>query len=191
MIDGEQEDQQLSDDEVGTGAATEDGIVLLSNDVWGFESNCFVCEARNTSGLGIPFHHDTNAETVVAEFTLDERFSGAPRYVHGGVALAILDEAMAWATIAVARRFAVTAETTTQFERPVRIGLAHSVRARIERIEGRDIFTTAEIVRSDGHRCATAQARFSGLEVEQISDAIGEPVSGVALDYTSEAPAQR
>lgn len=162
-------------------------LVLLSNDVWGFESNCFVCEPRNPAGLGIPFHHHPRASTVVAEFTLDERFSGAPRYVHGGVALAILDEAMAWATIAVAQRFAVTAETTTQFERPVRVGRPHAVTARIERIEGRDIFTTAEIVRADGKLCATARARFAGLDTEQAANAIGETVSGTDLGYTTEA----
>ena len=166
----------------------ENGPLLpLSNDAWGFESNCFVCEARNPGGLGIPFHHDTLTSTVVAEFSLDERFSGAPKYVHGGVALAILDEAMAWATIAIAQRFAVTAETTTQFERPVRLGRAHTVTAKVERIDGRDIFTTATIVRSDGKLCATAQARFSGLDAEQAESAIGEVVNGTATTYTSGA----
>ena len=162
-------------------------LIPLSNDVWGFESNCFVCEPRNTAGLGIPFHHDTLASTVLAEFSLDERFSGAPKYVHGGVALAILDEAMAWATIALAQRFAITAETTTKFERPVRLGGTHIVTARIERIDGRNIFTTATIVRSDGKLCATAQARFSGLDAEQAESAVGEVVNGTDINYTSGA----
>ena len=72
-------------------------LVRLRNDAWQFRSNCFVCEPSNTAGLAIPFFHDDEAGTVVADFTLDERFSGAPHYVHGGVALAVLDEAMAWA----------------------------------------------------------------------------------------------
>ena len=88
-------------------------IVPLTNDRWGFESNCFVCEPTNGAGLGIPFFHDTAARVVTATFVLDDRFSGAPQYVHGGLALAILDEAMAWATIAIEERFAVTAETTS------------------------------------------------------------------------------
>lgn len=162
-------------------------LIPLSNDVWGFESNCFVCEPRNTAGLAIPFRHDTIASAVLAEFSLNERFSGAPRYVHGGVALAILDEAMAWATIALAQRFAITAETTTQFERPIRLGQTHIVTARIERIDGRNIFTTATIVRSDGKLCATAQARFSGLDAEQAENAIGDVVNGTDIDYTTGA----
>lgn len=163
-------------------------IVLLSNDPWGFESNCFVCEPRNSAGLGIAFHHDTRASTVVAEFTLDERFSGAPRYVHGGVSLAILDEAMAWAAIAVAQRFAVTAETSTRFDRPVRVGRTHAVTARVEGGEGGDVFTTAEIVGSDGRLCASAAARFTSLDTQQAANAIGERVSGVDVGYTTEAP---
>lgn len=70
----------------------------LENSRWGFESNCFVCEAANPAGLGVEFFADTDDDAVVADFSLDQRFSGAPSYVHGGVVLAVLDEAMAWAT---------------------------------------------------------------------------------------------
>src|SRR5699024_8543549 len=83
-------------------------VQALTNDQWGFESNCFVCEARNDAGLRIPFFHDEDTGTVTATFTLDDRFSGAPSYVHGGLLLAVLDEAMAWAAIAVAHRWAMT-----------------------------------------------------------------------------------
>ena len=74
--------------------------VALTNDAWGFESNCFVSPITLLASA-IPSYHDTATATVVAEFSLDERFSGALRYVHGGIALAILDEAMAWATISI------------------------------------------------------------------------------------------
>ena len=97
-------------------------LTRLHNEDWGFASNCFVCEPRNDGGLRIPFHHDSDRDVVVASFTLDDTFSGAPSYVHGGVSLAVLDEAQAWATIAVAGRFAVTTETTTRFLRPVLVG---------------------------------------------------------------------
>jgi acyl-coenzyme A thioesterase PaaI-like protein len=155
----------------------------LSNDGWGFESNCFVCEPRNTAGLRIPFHHDVDGESVVADFTLDEQFSGAPRYVHGGVLLAILDEAMAWATIAVAERFAVTQETTSRFERPVKVGRQHVVRAWIDGADGRLIRTQAEIVRPDGGRCVTAHAVFAALDLEQATDAAGGEITGEAAGY--------
>ncbi len=164
---------------------TLDQLVPLTNDGWGIESSCFVCEPRNAAGLGIAFHHDVGGERVVAEFSLDERFSGAPRYVRGGVLLAILDEAMAWAAIAVAGKFAVTQETTSRFEHPVRVDGLHSVRAEIVDIDARAIRTRGMISRDDSRRCVTATATFVPLNLEQASTAAGTAITGGAVSYTA------
>ncbi len=104
-------------------------LVRLLNENWGFDSNCFVCETKNPTGLRIPFHHDTDTDQVVADFNLGNEFSGAPSYVHGGVSLSILDEAQAWATIAVGGKFAVTSTTSTTFDLPVLVGRDYRVSA--------------------------------------------------------------
>jgi acyl-coenzyme A thioesterase PaaI-like protein len=149
----------------------------LENSRWGFESNCFVCEVRNGAGLRIPFFHDPDTDEVLASFTLDDRFSGAPSYVHGGVVLAVLDEAMAWATIAVAGSFAVTKETTTKFRAPVRVGQRHEVRARV--VDERDELTCEATLCDDaGQRCASSRAVFVPLGPAQAVDAIGSEVTG-------------
>jgi acyl-coenzyme A thioesterase PaaI-like protein len=163
---------------------TVDQLIPLTNDAWGIESSCFVCEPRNESGLGIPFHHDVAGECVLADFALDERFSGAPRYVHGGVLLAILDEAMAWATIAVGGCFAVTRETTSRFEHPVRVGEEHSVRAEIVEQGDRVIHTRGTITCANGRRCVTASATFAMLDLEQAGAAAGAEITGDAVSYT-------
>jgi len=59
---------------------------------------------RNNAGLRIAFGYDTVDDVVLADFELDDRFSGAPSFVHGGSAWLWLDEAMAWTAIAVAGR---------------------------------------------------------------------------------------
>lgn len=143
-----------------------DDLVPLSNDLWGVESSCFVCEPRNGAGLRIPFFHSPGRSCVVASFELEERFSGVPTYVHGGVSLAILDEAMAWATIAVAAKFAVTKETTSRFERPVEVHRRHDVEAWIERIDGRRIATRAQIARVDGTVCVEAHGSYAVVDLE-------------------------
>lgn len=133
----------------------------LTNDQWGFESNCFVCEGRNDAGLRIPFFHDEDAGVVTATFTLDDRFSGAPSYVHGGLLLAVLDEAMAWTAIAVAHRWAMTGETTTRFDHPVRVGRAYTVTARITGppVDGSaSLAAAAEITDTKQRTCATSSA---------------------------------
>lgn len=125
----------------------------LHNEDWGFATNCFVCEPSNDRGLPIPFFHDDERAVVTAEFKLSD--TGAPTLVHGGVTLAVLDEAMAWACISVGKQWAVTTATTTKFHRAVRIGSLHRVEARIvDHVDG--MMRTA----------ATVVDRRGGLRVE-------------------------
>lgn len=106
-------------------------VIALTNEDWGFETNCFVCEPSNDAGLRIPFFHDVDRDLVVADVELGHAHSGAPSLVHGGVTLAVLDEAMAWACIAIGKRWAVTTETTTRFHRAVRIDTPYRVEAEV------------------------------------------------------------
>lgn len=145
----------------------------MHNEDWGFDSNCFVCEPRNDGGLQIPFHHDLERDLVVATFSLGDRFSGAPSYVHGGVTLAVLDEAMAWATIAIGGKFAVTAETTTHFHRPVLVGKTYTVEARLTAQRPEQIEASAQITFGEGKVCAEATATFSILGEAQAMHATG------------------
>ena len=134
---------------------------------------CFACGPNNEAGLHLPFEH--LGETVEAVFTLDEKFSGAPKFVHGGLVMTILDEAMAWAAIAVRERFAVTTEFTSSFARPVRIGEQHTVRAAAGPIEadGRTLTLSAIVTRADGKECAQAHGTYMALTQKQAQAAIG------------------
>src|SRR3954452_13245461 len=135
-------------------------LVRLHNETWGFDSNCFVCEPKNQLGLRIPFHHDDERDVVVAEFTLDNTFSGAPTFVHGGVSLAILDEAQSWATIAVARKFAVTGETTSRFLRRARLDMTYRVEATVDDRGDEKLRTPATIVPHKDRRRVESEATF-------------------------------
>jgi len=150
----------------------------LHNEDWGFESSCFVCEPKNERGLAIPFHHDDDGDRVVCQFTLGNEFSGAPSYVHGGITLAILDEAMAWATIAVGGKFAVTTETTTRFLRPARVGRTYRVEARVTDQDDERIATSALVIDEKDRVCAESEATFAVLTAAVARDAIGQEVTG-------------
>lgn len=149
----------------------------LTNAGWGFESMCFVCEPANRQGMRIPFFHDDEAATVTAEFTLTEAFSGAPTLAHGGVLMAICDEAMCWATIAVTGTWALTAGNSHRFLRPVRLGQPHRVEAHIAGRDTAGIRATATICRVPSGRVAVeAEALFSPIGPAQASEAIGTEV---------------
>jgi len=169
---------------------TVDRLRPLTNDGWGFDSSCFVCERRNAAGLQIPFHHDVAAQRVVAEYSLDERFSGAPHYVHGGVLLAILDEAMAWAAIALAGRFAVVQSTATTFDRPVRVDELHRVKASVHDRTDTAVTARASVADTAGRRCAEARARLVVLSTAVAGAAIG-PVTGADIRYLRPPPESR
>lgn len=145
----------------------------LTNDDWGFPTSCFVCEERNEAGLRIPFSHDDEAAVVTAEIELDERFSGAPTYLHGGISLAVLDEAQAWATIAIAGRWAVTTEMGARFLHPVRVGRRYAVEARVDADDGAVLRTSAVLRDGAGRPCVEATATFSVLTELQALEATG------------------
>jgi uncharacterized protein (TIGR00369 family) len=161
----------------------------LTNAAWGFESSCFVCDPDNPSGLRIPFFHDDLAGLVTAEFALGAEHSGAPHYVHGGVLLTILDEAMAWAAIALAERFAVVQSTATTFDRPVRIDEPHRVRASVSDRTDTAVTARATIVDAGDVVCAEARARLVVMSSAVAGAAIG-PVTGADLRYLRPVPHQ-
>ena len=146
----------------------------LSNERWGFSSNCFVCEPTNAVGLRQPFFHDTESGLVVADIELGNAHSGAPSYIHGGVQLALLDEAMAWAAIAVAERFAVTATFTSTFHHPIKIDRAYRLEASIDDRSESTLAASARIVDDQGRLRTSAQATLVVLSAAQAVEAGAE-----------------
>ncbi len=124
---------------------------------------CYVCGPDNASGLQLDFHQ--RASSIEAPFTFAEEFSGAPTYVHGGIIMAVLDDAMAWAAIAIHEKFSVTASFESRFLRPVRTGQPHIVSATTEPMgsDGLTMSMTGQVVRSDGRVCAEATGVYRAI----------------------------
>lgn len=150
----------------------------LDNTAFGFPSECFVCDPANPAGLRLRFLHDDDTDKVVSEFTLGPGYSGAPRFVHGGLILAILDEAMAWAAIAVVRKFAVSRTSKASFRRPVMVDVPHRVEAVVEEHDDASVHARAQVFNPDGKRCAEASARLVVLSEETAKIAIGPDIAG-------------
>lgn len=113
--------------------------------------------------------------------------------VHGGVTLAILDEAMAWACIAIGHRWAVTTETTTKFERALRVDKSYRVIATVTEQTESLISAAAEVVfvaSDDATRaCATAAATFTILGEAQVQRIVGaDATTPVDTSYTRPHP---
>lgn len=146
---------------------------LLDNEQWDFGTNCFVCEPKNERGLGIPFYLDDEAGQVVAEFTPETHQSGAPSFAHGGLSMALLDEGMSWAVIAIAHRFGLTRSAETAFQRPVRVGRPHFVVCWLEPGEGHDRVTLGEVRDAEGRVCVSMKAAYYVMTKEEATAALG------------------
>ncbi len=164
------------------------GTVRLHNEDWGFETNCFVCEPQNQHGLRMSFFHDTARSLVVAEFELADAFSGAPTLVHGGVSLAILDEAMAWACIAIGHQWAVTTETSARFLRTVRVGSLYTVEAGVIDHEHGAMRTTGRILDRRGGLRVEAAATFTTLGEAQAARFAGGALDPAHQSYLRQTP---
>ena len=152
----------------------------LTNDDWGLDSSCFVCEAKNPAGLQLELWADDEVGEVWTAMNLGPSFSGAPTLVHGGISLAILDEVQAWAVIALAGSWAVTVETAAAFPRSVRLDTDYRAVAEIAgRVDDR-VTTRGRIETLKGLVCVTSTAtfqvigeadavRFSGADVSEAN----------------------
>lgn len=151
---------------------------------WAFETRCFVCDPDNAGGLRQRFFFDDDLGRVVSDFVPGADHSGAPNYAHGGAVMAVLDEAMAWAIIAIEERFGVTRKTEVEFARPVLVGERYEVQAWVEAREGRSLTARAELRNAGGDLCAAATATYTVLTLKEAERAIGAGAK-TAAGYTA------
>ena len=152
---------------------------------FGFDSRCFVCDPDNSGGLRQRFFLDSDRGRVVAEFTPAADHSGAPNYAHGGATMAVLDDAMAWAIIAIKERFGLSRRMETDFVRPVMIGRTYTVEAWVESFEDRTLEARAELQSSSGKLCVAAKGLYMVMTLAEAEQAIGAG-AGATSSYTEQ-----
>jgi acyl-coenzyme A thioesterase PaaI-like protein len=81
------------------------------------DGRCFACGPDNPDGLRLHFER-AGEQSVRARTTLAQTFQGWKHIAHGGIAMMLLDEAMAHAAAAAGFR-GVTASMATRFRAPV------------------------------------------------------------------------
>lgn len=126
-------------------------------------SRCFVCASGNPAGLHVPFGYDEATGAVRAEMAFDDLYGGAPTYVHIGLTMAVLNEAMAWAVVADTGRFAVTTDSHTRFSRPLRIGVRYVFLGEVNDVSATAVRASAVVSDGDGIACAQAFATLRML----------------------------
>lgn len=112
------------------------------------DGNCFACGPENPIGMHV--HFDVaGAEGVCAAVTLAHQFQGWRGIAHGGIVMALLDEAMAHAAGFAGHR-GVTASVNVRFRKPVPLERPLEVRGRVTWQRRNVLGVEAEIFDGDG-----------------------------------------
>ena len=91
---------------------------------------CYACGKQNPVGLGVDFDIDAKTRSIRATFTPSDMHQGFEGYVHGGILLTLLDEAMAKLAFSLGSP-SLTAEMTTKFKSPASPGDKLTVSGRL------------------------------------------------------------
>lgn len=149
---------------------------------------CMVCGTENASGLHARFYELEDGQ-LTGVFEPAEEHQGYPGRLHGGIASALLDEAIGRAiNITDPEAWGVTVELNVRFRRPVPIDREVHAVARITR-DTRKLFEgTGEIVLEDGTVAVEARGTYLRLPVDKIAE--GEFASDEWRPDEREAPVE-
>ncbi len=123
------------------------------------DGRCFACGPHNADGLHLTFEPD-GSDGARSRVTLPPRLQGYRGIAQGGVVMMLLDEIMAHACRFAGER-AMTASMQTRFRRPVPLGVALLLRARVTGRRRSVLFLEASVIAAhDGTALATAEGTF-------------------------------
>lgn len=134
------------------------------------DGRCFACGPDNPIGLHVHFERDGDAEGVVAHTTLRDDFQGWQGIAHGGIAMALLDEAMAHASGAAGQR-GVTASMNVRFRKALPLDTPLTIRGRVEWQRRKVLGLKAEVTDATGNILCEAEGHFVSMgPLEAVQD---------------------
>lgn len=116
---------------------------------------------------------EVDGDAGQGEVVIGELFQGGPGLVHGGVLALLIDHAMG-CVAAGPERPAMTVRLALRYRRPTPLGVPLSVRARLDRIEGRKLHLSAEIL-ANGEVTVDAEAVFLTLTAKNVESVFPPP----------------
>jgi acyl-coenzyme A thioesterase PaaI-like protein len=123
------------------------------------DGNCFACGPDNSIGMHLHFDRALDGEGVVARTELASVYQGWRGIAHGGIVMALLDEAMAHAAGFAGHR-GVTASVSVRFKKPVPLEAPIVVRGRVTWQRRRVVGVEATVLNGGGDVLARAEGSF-------------------------------
>jgi acyl-coenzyme A thioesterase PaaI-like protein len=126
------------------------------------DGNCFACGPDNPIGMHVHFEREEGTEGVVARLSLAPEYQGWRGIAHGGIVMALLDEAMAHAAGYAGHR-GVTANVSVRFRKPVPLEQPIEVRGHVTWRRRNVLGVDASVLGGDGTLLAHAEGSFVSL----------------------------
>ena len=131
---------------------------------------CFVCGMENKHGLKANFFELENNQ-LIATFSPCKFHQGYPGRLHGGIASAILDEAMGRAIlISDSTIWGVTVELNVRFKKPVSLDDKIKVICKLTSENSRLFEAEGKIMLPDGSSAVTAKGKYIKLSLKKITE---------------------
>lgn len=132
---------------------------------------CFVCGLKNAAGLQASFY-ETDDGCLVGLFTSQAKHQSYPGRLHGGLASTMLDETIGRAIMVGCERevWGVTVELTTEYKKPIPLGVELKVIGRISSQSSRFFSGSGEILLPDGEVAVLARGRYMKVPIEKIAE---------------------
>lgn len=121
------------------------------------DGRCFACGAENEIGMHLQFERTENG--ALAHATLGDQFQGWRGIAHGGIALALLDEAMAHAAGYAGYR-GVTGSMNARFRKPVPLNAPIAIEGRVKWMRRNVLEMEARVTDRAGNVLVEAEGRF-------------------------------
>lgn len=130
---------------------------------------CFACGPENPIGLRL--HFEPNGDgSVHARVTLRPEFQGWRGIAHGGIAMSLLDEAMAHAAGFAGHR-GVTASMTIRFRKPIPLGEPLEVTGDVKWTRRNVLGLGARVIDRDGTVLVEGEGNFVSMgSLEAVVD---------------------
>ena len=119
---------------------------------------------------------EVDGEVVRGTATFGSAYEGPPGHVHGGFVAAAFDEVLGFAQ-SMTGNPGMTGTLTVRYRRPTPLHVELRFEARVLRVEGRKIFTAAQVFMGDAVT-AEAEAIFISVDAQKMRELVAATKRG-------------
>jgi|TARA_B110000263_G_C15299806_1_gene507379 acyl-coenzyme A thioesterase PaaI-like protein len=144
-------------------------IPLIAEE-WGLENTlCYVCNPQNSGGLQVSYFLNQLNGHVTATFEPGSVHTGAPGIAHGGIAMSLLDDGLAWTVVTNSHGLGLTKSANFEFKRPLLVGHVYEIECWLKTNSDNAELVGEGVIREKtlkglGHVCTKVVSNFSVLK---------------------------